>query len=96
MVIKAASLRAALKVKGFEKTRNTTDELYYLYCDGRKTSVFTKVSHGRGEDLRDVLIQKVKKQLGLQTTQELTDFVECPLTLQMYTKLLKERGRIKT
>lgn len=77
-------------------TRSTTDELYYLYCDGKKTSVLTKVSHGKGEDLRDVLIQKVKRQLGLQTTQELTAFVDCPLTFETYTKLLKERGHIKT
>jgi len=49
---KARELRSALALKGFSLERKTTDDLFYFYFGGKKTQVHTKISMGRGEELR--------------------------------------------
>ena len=94
MVYSCRACRAALEKKGFVLERRTRDDLYYLYYAGKKTSVFTKVSQGRGEDLRDRILGKIRMQLRLETNNQLRDFVECPMTGDDYAAYLIEKDVI--
>lgn len=95
MVFSAKDFKSALTKKGFASDRRTTDEIYYLYYQGKKTSVHTKVSMGKGEDLRDALLAKIKRQLQLDTASQLQDFVTCPMTGEAYAQLLVNKGVIE-
>jgi hypothetical protein len=91
MVYSIRDCRSALLKKGFQLERRTTDEMFYLYYDGKKTSVHTKLSHGRGEDLRDKILGKIRGQLRLETAGQLCNFIECPMTGPDYAAYLIEK-----
>ena len=92
MAIAAKELVAGLLRKGFR--RDDTHHRYLWLFDGdRKTSVRVPVSHGI-RDYGDVLLSRVKKQLGLAKQQQLIDLVRCPMTHEDYISHLLETGRI--
>ena len=91
MVYSVRGCRSALLKKGFESERQTTDEMFYLYYQGKKTSVHTKLSHGRGEVLRDKILGMLRRQLRLETAGQFRDFVECPMSGDDYAAYLLEK-----
>ena len=93
MQIERDTIREKLEAKGF-KNESKDHEFYYLYCNGKKMSVFTKISHGsKYKDYGDSLIAKVHRQMSI-TKKEFLDFIECSLTKEKYIALLIERGKI--
>ncbi len=86
-----AAIRTALTSKGFPQD-NSHHEMYWLYHDGKKTSVRTRISHGATE-YGDNLLGQMARQVGL-TRPEFSDFIACPMTAARYTALVTERGRI--
>jgi hypothetical protein len=95
MVCSARDFKSALNKKGFILERRTTDEIYFLYYQGKRTSVHTKVSMGKGEDLRDALLTKIRRQLQLDTASQLQDFINCPMTGDAYAQLLVDKQVIE-
>ena len=86
-------IEKGLSTKGFLKANG--DHHYFHYygaADGKKTSIFTKTSHGNRE-IGDPLIAKMAKQCGL-TKAEFLNLVDCPLKRGEYERLLIERGKI--
>lgn len=84
-------IKSALLEKGFREDK-THHEMFWLYVDGRKTSVRTRLSHGVRE-YGDGLLGPMAKQLRLRRKQ-LDDLIECPLTKDSYSELLLKRGEI--
>ena len=94
MPIDTDDLASALLRKGF-RLKEGDHKIYYFFVGEKKSSVFTKISHGSSyKQYGDGLTNSVKKQMGL-TTSELQNFIECSLTQDQYTSLLRERSRIK-
>jgi trans-2-enoyl-CoA reductase len=94
MPVDRSVLVAVLEAKGF-KVREGDHSFYSLYVDGKKTSVFTKISHGSSYKVySDSLLGFVKKQMSL-TSEELRQYIECTISYDMYVQILKEKGRIK-
>ena len=94
MAIERERIRAVLSAKGFRQKSND-HQFYYLFVGEKKTSVFTKISHGNQyKDYSDELVQYVYHQMGL-VKKELLEFIDCPLSYENYIALLKQRGRIK-
>ncbi|MBI3586515.1 MAG: hypothetical protein HY088_05245 [Ignavibacteriales bacterium] len=84
----------SLKSKGF-RPKEGDHTFYILYKDGKKTSVFTKISHGsKYKEYSDSLLDLVKKQMGL-TMLELRQFIDCELKYEEYIAKLKAQNRIK-
>jgi len=83
--------KSALLKKGFRSERDTGDEIIYLYLDGKKTHVFTKVSHGSAEDIRNVLLDKMKKQLYV-TNKQFEELIGCTMDGPGYLKILRDRN----
>ncbi len=93
-VYKVKDISSALKKKGFVENPSCDHIRYTLYNNGKKTGVYTFISHGLKE-YGDSLISSVKKQLRLQSKSEFQDFVNCPMTKEDYIKLLIERGHVR-
>ncbi len=90
---KAARLvMAALEKKGFQKREND-HTFFHLYVGGKKTIVFTKVSHGEKE-IPDKLLGVMARQLKIKKKQFL-DLIDCPLTEEKYLEILRQAGIVE-
>jgi len=69
--LKGNKAHHAFLKKGFKDERGRRDIFYYYYFNGKKSHIFTKMSHNPG-DLDEWLISNMAKQLKL----EKNDFVE--------------------
>ena len=87
----AKTVSTALCRKGFQ-TRDGDHVYYYLYVDGKKTAVRTKISHGEKE-IGDNLLSLMAKQVGL-TKKLFGDLIDCPLTHDQYVKQLRDAGHV--
>jgi predicted RNA binding protein YcfA (HicA-like mRNA interferase family) len=90
-IFKTREFKAALRKKGFQTDRRTGDELFYLFVDGKKTAIHTKTSWGASEDLRNTLMNMIKKQLKLDS-KEIESFIACPMEYEQYVEILKKKG----
>ncbi len=86
-VLKTRDVRTNFCRKGFREEER--DHLYLLlYVDGKKTSIHTKMSHGKNE-ISDPLIGKMAKQVKL-SKHDFIDFAKCILTEEQYIKKVKK------
>lgn len=85
---KTRDIRSALIKKGFR--HKDGDHAFYTYhraSDEKKTSIFTKMSHGESE-VGDYLLSKMAQQCGLSKS-EFLDLVDCPLDQAGYEAKLR-------
>lgn len=95
MPLERRLVEAALEKKGFAP--ESGDHSYFTYHtqSGKKTSVWTKTSHGSGcKTLTDSLVSAMAKQFGL-TNGQFKQLVDCPLSQDAMEQILVETGRIK-
>jgi hypothetical protein len=86
-------MEATLSTKGFRRD-NDHHRMYWLYVNGKKTSVRTYFSHGLKEYDRN-LLGCIQKQLRLATFDELNRLLDCPMRYEDYLGLLASRGHLK-
>lgn len=87
MIRKVKDMRSALESKGFRKD-DRSHHVYWLFIDGRKSSVRTFFSHGESE-YGDSLLGKVRKQMHLAGA-EFNQFMDCHMTGDAYVQHLKQ------
>jgi len=90
--IKTKDIDTSLCGKGFDREKNSDHVRYIFYANGIKTRIRTKISHGERE-IGDDLILKMSRQLKLSKSQFMK-LIECPLSEEEYTKILKEAKEI--
>ncbi|MDN5846879.1 MAG: hypothetical protein L0H53_11465 [Candidatus Nitrosocosmicus sp.] len=88
-VLKTRDISTSLIKKGF-KTRDGDHTYFILYIQDRKTSIYTKISHGRRE-IDDSLIKRMAGQIRLEKNQFLK-LIECAIDHEKYTQILKDNG----
>jgi hypothetical protein len=90
----ARDVREALLKKGFKDAdkKNPDHDFYFFYHNGKKTSVFTKISHNERE-IHDGNCSNMAKQMKLSNKQ-FREFVDCPLELKHYLALLVQGRHI--
>lgn len=87
---KQRDVEASLRRKGFRQ--NEGDHSFFTYyraSDNKKTSIFTKTSHGANE-IDSFLIGKMAKQCRLSQADFL-ELVDCPLDRERYEAKLREK-----
>jgi len=84
--MKARDIREALKTKGFHEAKDRDHCYYFLYHNGKKSAVHTKISHGERE-IRAPLLSVMARQLKITRTQ-FSELVICNLKGEQYTALL--------
>jgi predicted RNA binding protein YcfA (HicA-like mRNA interferase family) len=95
MPLDRKDIEASLQKKGFEQREG--DHSFYRYYTkaGKKTSVYTKTSHGTGhKTISDNLVSQMARQCGL-TTAQFKDLVNCPLSRDKLEELVLQSGRAK-
>ena len=93
MIKKTGEIIRGLEKKGFIRHNRDHIYLHYYSTDGYKTSIFTKVSHGR-KDYGRKLLSLMAKQLKLDNEQFLK-LIECPISQREYENILISNGRIE-
>jgi hypothetical protein len=84
-----------LNKKGFLSKKGKSKHIKYtLYVNGKKTGIYTWISHGLDE-YEDRLLNAMRKEIHLETSQELDDLIECPMSKDALIYLLTKRGEIK-
>jgi hypothetical protein len=91
MPLPAKEIRASLLRKGFQR-RNGQDVYLHLWADGKKTPVYTKISHGERE-VHDSLIASMAKQVKLSKRQ-FFELVECSIDAEEYLRLMRDGRHI--
>jgi len=76
-ILKGTKAHRAFLKKGFKDERGRKDIFYYFYHDGKKTHIFTKMSHNPG-DLNEWLISQMAGQLKL-TKNDFIEVVKCSI-----------------
>ena len=88
----ARDVMNALAQKGFRK-RETDHTFFHLWVSGKKTPIYTKVSHGERE-IGDRLLGIMARQLKL-TAKQFRELVECPLTAEQLVQHLRSGKHIE-
>jgi predicted RNA binding protein YcfA (HicA-like mRNA interferase family) len=82
-----------LPKKGFEKKTKSHHIYFHHKLRGKYTGKFTKVSHSaRVKEISGDLVTQMRKQLQLDSNRQVHDLIECPMTGQDYTELLRQKG----
>ncbi len=92
MPFDARKVAAALLSKGFRKDQSH-HTYYHLYVDGKDVGVFTKISQGEKE-IGTPLAKRMQRQMKLSSSTNFQDFVQCPLTYEVYIDMLRKAGVI--
>ena len=96
MQVDKKTIESHLSQKGFVK-EDTHHKYFYHECDGIQTGAYTYTSHGsKYKTYGRELLGMMKKQLKLDTTQQVFDLVTCPMSEDAYNEILKKKGFIKS
>jgi hypothetical protein len=89
---KVKDIEKVLLAKGFKLLKNKSDHYYYhLFYDGKKTNIFTFLSHGaKSDDYSSELMNRIKKQLHFIDSKLAENFLDCPMSEKDYLKMLLE------
>jgi hypothetical protein len=91
-VFNDCQVRGALKKKRF-KEEPKDHNFYFLYINGKRTSINTHTSHNQ-QDINDHLINCMKKQLKLDK-KDFENLINCPLSFEKYVQILKDNNEIE-
>ncbi len=82
----------ALLQKGFKQS-DTHHRYYYLYVDGKRTQVFTYMSHRpSGSDVYTPEVASMKRQMYFDSPNQFRAFVRCDISGTQYVDHLREKG----
>lgn len=88
----ARDVANGLEKKGFRR-RDNDHAFFHLWIGEKKTAIYTKISHAERE-IGDNLLSVMARQIRL-TRQQFVQLVDCPLSLEEYTALLRAGGHVK-
>lgn len=87
-------IEKALLAKGFEKAtskQKSHHAYYYFKYQGKRTGVYTYLSHGaKSSDYGPQLMNKIKQQLKFEDSKLAEAFLDCPFKEQQYANMLKK------
>lgn len=93
---KTTQISKALTKKGFEEQSSKIKghhKYYYFIFDGKKTHIYTYLSHGMPEYHKQ-LMDDIKKQLKFSDAKLAEKFLDCPFSQADYEAMLKEKGEL--
>jgi len=81
-----------LKKKGFRRDPAKDHIFYHHEYEGKKTGISTHFSHSLSEkDISDDLILLMKRELRLDSTKDVADLCNCPMSKEKYNGILKQK-----
>ena len=96
MPFKFGDVLRNLPPKGFTLDSSGHHPYLCFYRNGKRTRFYTYVSHGKsGDDVGDDIVTGMKKQLGLSTSKQVRDLVECTMDGAQYLTALLTSGMLQ-
>jgi len=80
-----------LSRKGFKPVEGHHHFLFFHH-DGKRTAVKTKVSHSKKVEYGGNLLSAVRKQVLLDSNNQLCRLLDCPMSVEEYVKILIDKG----
>jgi hypothetical protein len=81
---------SSLRKKGFRQDMTHHRMWYFYTTDGKKTDIYTYISHHRGE-IGNTLLRAMAAELRLSLRQAY-DLLTCPLDREGYEAILRQQG----
>lgn len=86
-------IESALPSKGFAEDRAGHHRYFHHEHGGKRTGIYTYTSHGSAyKTYGDALLRSMRNQLRLDTTAQLADLVNCPMSQDGYNEHLRGKG----
>ena len=93
MKVDRSKIERSLRKKGFRKDPAGHHVYFYHEYAGKKTGVKTFLSHSKkAKDISGDLLEKMKRQLRLDTTKEAVDLFECPMGGDEFNAIMIRKG----
>ena len=94
MKVDRRALERNLPKKGFYRKPAGKRHVWFVHeYKGKDTNLRTCVSHSPAmKDISGDLLTKMRKQLRLDTSQEVVDLVECPMDGDTYNAKMIQKG----
>lgn len=87
--------RTLIRKLGFSRSESH-HHFYHLFDRDGNLVIITKLSHGaKGRDISKAILSKIARQMKLSNPQ-LQAAVDCPLSKENYSDILKEQGLISS
>ena len=93
MPLDRRAVESALLSKGVQPRQGHHRRFICFTTDGKKTPVWTMLSHGSRRDIGDGLVRVIARQCKL-TRREFDDLVACPLSRDQYEATLRDADAI--
>lgn len=90
MPLKVRDIIRSLQAKGYESVPARKHIKFSLVIDGVRGELTTMVSHGEKE-IGDKLVGKMAREVAL-SAGEFKSYVDCEMTKEHYTELLRTKG----
>lgn len=92
MTRKQRDVERALIKKGFQRTESHHHFFIYHSCEGKKTTVKTKTSHG-SQELSNHLLQQMARQVCL-SKNDFLNLIDCPMSRNQFEQRLVSLTKI--
>ncbi len=94
MQIDRREIESSLLSKGFVR-EDTHHRYFYHKYKGKRTGIYTYTLRGKKyKTYITPLLQRMKKELRLDTIKQVIDLYKCPISKEDYNNILKEKGII--
>lgn len=90
MTFRSEEVAKALLAKGFREEQGRHRKFTFYY-QGKRTQIRTMLSHG-SKTIGGDLLSAVKRQLHLDTLEQLRDFINCPMEYDDYITYLQSKS----
>ncbi len=92
MQIDTKQIESALRKKGFVE-EGGSHKYFYHEVGNKRTGAFAYTSRGSGyKTYGDSLLKIMKKELRLDTLNQVKRLMECPMDAEEYNTILKQKG----
>lgn len=96
MPVERKTIEKSLPKKGFVSVDQSKHQYFHHEVDGKRTGMYTFVSRGTAyKTIDDSLLSSMKQQLGLDSSRQVRDLLECPMSGDKYNEHLRGKGLIK-
>lgn len=87
--LKTDKIKTSLCKKGFQENKHKDHIYFYYFVDGKKSAVYTKISHGVNE-IDDALVGLMARQTKLKKS-DFIKLIECTLSKEEYYDKVKNK-----
>jgi len=96
MIIERKNINRNLPKKGFKKVKSGHHIYFHHYLNDVATGAYTYISHSKKStsSYSGYLLKSVRRQLQLDSNQDVVDLINCPMDGEQYNEILRQKGLI--